>query len=313
MPPSQTHRPDPVPPLPRRPPHGRDPVRGPDAAPCPMRDEDARLGQPRGRLEVGSCNGNPRATGPSLSGDGPVRPILAAVRRTTALALATLPSARRCPNGGGPRAGRLGAIRPTGPSRARAPASPDPCSPLALARRRAEGGPVKRRRHAVEIILTRPATRSELHRACRAVPLAVNADRTRLMTVRTAKSSGRALRSLRRELHRPLPIDVLTTHYADQSGRVLLNLALPRATCSAIRKATTGQGQKPGEHLSRKVVAAVEREARERARRLNLQLERLLVHHAPEDLLTSAAHVFLGSRRLTSRHSSGGDIADTSP
>lgn len=142
---------------------------------------------------------------------------------------------------------------------------------------------------------------------------AVNADRTRLMTVRTAKSSGRALRSLRRELHRLLPIDVLTTHYADQSGRVLLNLALPRATCSAIRKAATAQGQKPGEHLSRKVVAAVERDARERARRLNLQLERLLVHHAPEDLLTSAAHVFLGSRRPTSRHPSGADIANTSP
>lgn len=172
---------------------------------------------------------------------------------------------------------------------------------------------MKRRRHAVEIILTRPATGSGLHRACRAVPLAVNADRTRLMTVRTAKSSGRALRSLRRELHRRLPIDVLTTHYPDQSGRVLLNLVLPRATCSAIRQAASAQGQKPGDLLGRTVVAAVERDARERARRLRLQLERLLVHHAPEELLTSAAHVFLSSRRPASPHPSGADSANTSP
>lgn len=64
-----------------------------------------------------------------------------------------------------------------------------------------------RRQHAVEIILTRPVTRAELQRACQRVPLATNAARTRLMAVRTAKSPGRALRSLRCELDRLLPID----------------------------------------------------------------------------------------------------------
>ena len=103
-----------------------------------------------------------------------------------------------------------------------------------------------RRQHAVEIILIRPATRGELHRACQVVPLAANADRTRLMTVRGAKSSGRALWSLRNELDRLLPIDVLTTHYPDASGRVLLNLALTRAMRSVINQAAAARGRNPG-------------------------------------------------------------------
>lgn len=39
------------------------------------------------------------------------------------------------------------------------------------------------RHHAIEITLTWSATAAELHRACRAVPLATNAERTRLMAL----------------------------------------------------------------------------------------------------------------------------------
>ncbi|GCB52417.1 hypothetical protein [Streptomyces sp. NL15-2K] len=132
------------------------------------------------------------------------------------------------------------------------------------------------------------------------MPLAAYADHTRLMTVRRAKSPGRALRSLRAELDRLLPIDVLTTHYPDQSGRVLLNLFLPPDTWSAVRRDAAAQGQKPGDVLGRAVVAALEREQRERVRQLSARLESLLVHHAPEDVLACAARALLHSRPTAS-------------
>ncbi|WP_327347022.1 hypothetical protein [Streptomyces europaeiscabiei] len=63
--------------------------------------------------------------------------------------------------------------------------------------------------HAIEIVLTRPATVDELRRAHSAARLAANADRTRLLALQRAKSPGRALRALRRQLDALLPIDVL--------------------------------------------------------------------------------------------------------
>lgn len=89
-------------------------------------------------------------------------------------------------------------------------------------------------RHAIEILLTRPATDGELDRARRTVPLAANRDRTRLMAVHPAKTPSRALQSLRRRLHHLLPIDVLTTHYPDQHGQVVLNLELSRTARAVI-------------------------------------------------------------------------------
>lgn len=152
----------------------------------------------------------------------------------------------------------------------------------------------------MEIVLTRSATRRELHRACRAVPLVANADRTRLMTVRPAKSPGRALRSLRHELDRLLPIDVLTTHYPDASGKVLINLVLTRATRSVIRQAAAVHGQKPAEFVARIVGAAVERDKQDRAQQLAVQLRGLLVHYAPEDVLTCTARILLDRQHFAS-------------
>lgn len=169
------------------------------------------------------------------------------------------------------------------------------------------------RQHAIEIILTRPVTRGELQRACRAVSLAANADHTRLMTVRRGKSPGQALRSLRRELDRLLPIDVLTTHYTDGSGQVLLNVVLPRATRSSVLQAAAAGKQKPGVFLGRAVVAALERNERDRTRRLAAQVKSLLAHHTPEDVLSCAAHLLLHSRQRASSHSYDADSSHTTP
>ncbi|MFJ3496411.1 hypothetical protein ACIPPJ_22820 [Streptomyces sp. NPDC086091] len=84
--------------------------------------------------------------------------------------------------------------------------------------------------HDAKNLLARLATSAELHRALHTVPLAVKADRTRLMAVHPGKTPDRALWSLRRQLHQLLPIDALTTHHPNQHGQVLLNLssAVPR-------------------------------------------------------------------------------------
>ena len=164
-----------------------------------------------------------------------------------------------------------------------------------------------RRQHAVEIILTRPVTRAEPQRACRRVPLATNAAWTRLMAVRTAKSPGRALRSLRCELDRLLPIDVLTSHYPDASGHVLLNVAFTRAMRSVIGQAATAQGRKPADFVARTAVEAVGRDQRARTWLLTTQLEGLLAHHTPEAVLACAARALLDHQRPTSNSSSDVD------
>ncbi|MFJ9627410.1 hypothetical protein ACIRU8_06895 [Streptomyces sp. NPDC101175] len=129
------------------------------------------------------------------------------------------------------------------------------------------------------------------------MPLAPNADRTRLMAVHRATSPGRALRSLRHELDRLLPIDVLTSHYPDSSGQVLLNVAFTRALHSVICQAATRQGHKPADFLARTVVEAVERDEWARTRHLTARLQDLLVHHTPEAMLACAARVLLDHRR----------------
>ncbi|MDH6629891.1 hypothetical protein M2271_007740 [Streptomyces sp. LBL] len=143
--------------------------------------------------------------------------------------------------------------------------------------------------HAVEIILTRPITPGELRRACRSVPVATNADRTRLMAVHGARSRGGALHTLRRRLDALLPIDVLTTHYPDRRGRVMLNVALPHTADQALRQAAAATGQRPQDVLRRRVSEALARDEQDRARLLTTRLEGLLAHHTPEKVLTSVA------------------------
>ncbi|MFG2948472.1 hypothetical protein [Streptomyces adustus] len=150
--------------------------------------------------------------------------------------------------------------------------------------------------HAVEITLTRPATPGELRNGRRRMLLAANADRTRLMTVHSARSPAGALHAVRRLLDERLPVDVLTTHYPDHGGQILLNVTLPHAADQALRQAAAVLGERPQNVLRQRVMAAVGRDAQERARRLQTRLEGLLADHTPEEVLTCAA-ALLHSRR----------------
>ncbi|WP_094214957.1 hypothetical protein [Streptomyces diastatochromogenes] len=160
--------------------------------------------------------------------------------------------------------------------------------------------------HAVEIILTRPATHGELRRAGRVLPLASNVDQTRLLTLQRAKSPGRALRVLRHRLDEVLPIDVLTSHYPDQQGCVLLNFALGQTARTAIRQAAAVRGQRPRDFVRHTVTAAVTQHQQEQAHHLTTRLEELLMQHTPEELLLCAASAISQHRRL-----SGGESSST--
>ncbi|MDG5809085.1 hypothetical protein P9869_42050 [Streptomyces ossamyceticus] len=153
------------------------------------------------------------------------------------------------------------------------------------------------RHHAVEILLTRPLSPGELKRASRSVALAANTDRTRLMALQRANSPGSALHTLRRRLEGRLPIDVLSTHYADRNGQVRLNVAFNRSDMAAIRLAAAAQGHRPAEFLSQRVTAAVAARERDRLRALENQLEILLADHTLDDVLVCAGRALSRHRR----------------
>ncbi|MGW6598282.1 hypothetical protein [Streptomyces sp. NPDC055036] len=127
------------------------------------------------------------------------------------------------------------------------------------------------------------------------MPLAADAERTRLMALQRAKSPGRALRSVRRRLGGLLPIDVLTTHYPDRHGCVRLNLTLSRTARTAIRRAAALRGQRPQDFLSHSVTTAVARHQQQRAQHLAAHLERTLAHHTPAEVLAGIG-TLLGRR-----------------
>jgi hypothetical protein len=120
------------------------------------------------------------------------------------------------------------------------------------------------------------------------VQFAASADRTRLMTVQSSTSPGRALHRLRRRLCTVMPIDVLSTHYPDRHGRVLLNVDLGRDINSAIHREAAATGQRPQDVLGERITTALTRERRERRHRLEARLNGLLAEHTPEDVLACA-------------------------
>lgn len=109
------------------------------------------------------------------------------------------------------------------------------------------------------------------------------------MVIHSARSSGGALHVLRRRLGARLPIDVLTTHYPDRRGQVLLNVALSHATGRVLHRAAAATGQRPQDVLRQRVTEALARDEQERARLLADRLEGLLTHHTPEEILACAA------------------------
>ncbi|KAF5990770.1 hypothetical protein [Streptomyces sp. WAC00263] len=141
--------------------------------------------------------------------------------------------------------------------------------------------------HALEITLTRPLTPAELHKAAHAMPLAANHDATRVMTVVRAKTPGKALNRLRHQMGGRLPIDVITTHYPDTDSKILLNVAFPPATHTALRAAADRAGQPPHLFLELAVHRALARHASEEANRLDQAVQRLLTHTTSPHLLAA--------------------------
>lgn len=150
--------------------------------------------------------------------------------------------------------------------------------------------------HVVEILLTRPVTHSELRRASRALPLGANSDGTRLMAIHPAKTPGRALKSVRRRLQHLLPLDILTTHYPDPSGQVILNVEFGPAPWRLIGVAAAARGQRPAEYVGQSLTEALRRSDQERDRALTAQLEGMLAHHRPEEVLACTARILLHRR-----------------
>ncbi|MFF3467722.1 hypothetical protein [Streptomyces sp. NPDC002619] len=144
--------------------------------------------------------------------------------------------------------------------------------------------------HALEIMLTRPLTTDELHHAARTWPLAANHDATRLMALMSAKIPDRAAHRLRRRLSTQLPIDVITSYYPDAHGKVLLNVAFPPATRTALKAAARLAGQTPERFVERTLHSALAEHADEEADRLDRELRRLLTHTTPAHLLSAVGH-----------------------
>ncbi|MEU0073780.1 hypothetical protein ABZ027_30160 [Streptomyces sp. NPDC006332] len=152
--------------------------------------------------------------------------------------------------------------------------------------------------HALEITLTRPLSASALRRAARELPLAANHNATRLMTLVAAKTPHQAARRLRHRLGTRLPIDVLTTHYPDTDGQILLNVAFPPARHAAIRHCARQAGQSPELFLKQALDDALARHASNEADRLDRALGELLAH-------TTSAHLLAAVGRTLSHHPGG--------
>ncbi|NEB04229.1 hypothetical protein [Streptomyces sp. SID13726] len=144
--------------------------------------------------------------------------------------------------------------------------------------------------HALDIALTRPLTPAELRQATRTMPLAANHDATHLLAVARAKTPERAAHQLRRQLETRLPIDVITTHYPDANGQILLNVAFPPAVCTTLKTAARCAGQSPERFVELALHRALAERADQEADRLDHALRQLLAHTTPAHLLSAVGH-----------------------
>ncbi|GAA5215858.1 hypothetical protein [Streptomyces thinghirensis] len=149
--------------------------------------------------------------------------------------------------------------------------------------------------HALEVVLTRPARPAELHAATRSIPLAANHDATRLMALCPGKTARRAAHRLRRRLGTHLPIDVITTHYPDTHGQVLLNVCVPPATRAALGRTAEQAGQTSEQMLERALRQKLTQCDREEADRLSHAVDHLLTSTTPARLLTAVGHALTRS------------------
>ncbi|BET45036.1 hypothetical protein RGQ21_00180 [Kitasatospora aureofaciens] len=150
--------------------------------------------------------------------------------------------------------------------------------------------------HALEVLLTRSARPAELRAATRHIPLAVNADSTRLMAICPGKTAGRAARRLRRHLTTSLPIDVITTHYPDTGGHVLLNVAFTPTAHAALRHRAEQTGHTPEQALERALHRALAQHDRNETDRLSRALSHLMTGTTPAHLLAAVGQVLARTR-----------------
>ncbi|MFJ8719486.1 hypothetical protein ACIRD9_41030 [Streptomyces violaceus] len=144
--------------------------------------------------------------------------------------------------------------------------------------------------HALEITLTRPLSAAELRHAAQAWPLAANHDATRLMALVGAKTPERAAHRLRRRLTARLPIDVITTHYPDAHGQVLLNLSFPRTVHTALARDARPAGLTPERHVREALQRALTAHADRETEHLDRAVRRLLARTTPAHLLSAVGH-----------------------
>ncbi|SOR76559.1 hypothetical protein SCNRRL3882_0043 [Streptomyces chartreusis NRRL 3882] len=144
--------------------------------------------------------------------------------------------------------------------------------------------------HALEIALTRPLTAAEHRHATQAWPLAANHDATRLMALAGATTPERAAHRLRRRLTDRLPIDVITTHYPDTHGHVLLNLAFPPAIHTALERDAQNAGLTPERFVREALHRALAEHADQGAERLDRAVHHLLADTTPAHLLAAVGH-----------------------
>ncbi|MFJ1673304.1 hypothetical protein ACIOK4_44630 [Streptomyces bottropensis] len=141
--------------------------------------------------------------------------------------------------------------------------------------------------HALDIILTRPLTPAELRQAARTMSLAANHDATHLLAVVPAKTPGKALNRLRRQTGGLLPIDVITTHYPDADGKILLNVDFPPAIHAVLQAAADSAGQPSRLFLELALQRALARHAGEEVERLDRAVQNLLAHTTAPHLLAA--------------------------
>ncbi|MGW8747578.1 hypothetical protein [Streptomyces sp. NPDC055794] len=144
--------------------------------------------------------------------------------------------------------------------------------------------------HALEVVLTRSARPVELRAAARSIPLAANHDATRLMALCRGKTVRRAAHRLRRRLGTHLPIDVITTHYPDTHGQVLLNVCVPPATRAVLGQTAEQAGQTPEHMLELALHQRLTQHDREESDRLSRAVNHLLAGTTPARLLTAVGH-----------------------
>jgi hypothetical protein len=123
------------------------------------------------------------------------------------------------------------------------------------------------------------------------MPLAANHDATCLLAVVRAKTPDKACNRLRHQMGGRLPIDVITTHYPDPHGQMLLNVAFPLTAHAALDAAAERTGQPLHLFVQDAVHRALAQHADEEADRLDRALQHLLTGTTPPHLLAALGRI----------------------